>query len=108
MCHLVRDSQGFAGEGAGSPVPPGPRRLRPRVIGATAAVLLGGVALAAWVAPPSAPPSPDVQPTVAAVPATNFVSTPTTIDVQRGVLPVDDDVPTAGAKAAAGECNHAL
>ena len=70
--------------------------------------LLGRIALAAWVAPPSAPPSPDVRPAVAAVPATNFMSTPATVDVQRGVLPVDDDVRPASTRAAAGECDHAL
>lgn len=111
MCHLVRNPQAFAGEEAGASVPPRPHSLRPRWAGAIAAVFLGGVALAAWVAPPSATstlPSPEVKPAVAAAPATSFVATPTAIDVEHGVLPVDDDVPTAGAKAPVGECNHSL
>ncbi|WP_427913004.1 hypothetical protein ACPWT1_20660 [Ramlibacter sp. MMS24-I3-19] len=111
MCHLVREPKAFTGEDAGASVPPRPQGLRPRWAGAIAAVFLGGVALAAWVSPPSAtstPPSPEVKPTVAAVPAGNFVATPTAKDVEHGVLPVDDDVPTAGVKATSGGCHHAM
>lgn len=111
MCHLVRNPQAFAGEDAGASVPPRPQGLRPRWAGAIAAVFLGGFALAAWVAPPSAtstPPSPEVKPAVAAAPVTSFVAMPTAVDVEHGMLPVDDDVPTAGAQSASGGCHHAL
>ena len=107
MCHLVREPKAFAGEGAGDSVPPRPQGLRPRWAGALAAVFLGGVAVAALVAPPSTTPAPDVKPTVAAVPATSFVATPTATDVERGTLPADDGVPDTAMKAG-GDCHHAL
>lgn len=110
MCHLVREPNTIAGDSTGATVPPTSTRLRPRWAGAIAAVFLGGVALAAWVGPPTATskaPEP-VKPAAAATVPAGFVATPTAIDVEHGMLPVDDDVPTAGARAASGGCHHAL
>lgn len=104
MCHLVREPKAFAGDSADASVPPR-QGLRPRWAAAIAAVFLGGVALAAWVAPPSAP-AKDAKP-VAAVPAAASFVAPTATDVERGMLPVDDGVPSASVKAG-GDCHHAL
>ena len=112
MCHLVREPKALAGDSVDASVPPRPQGLRPRWAAAAAAVLVGGVALAAWISPPSAtgktPASEPMKPTVAAVPAAAFVATPTATDAGHGTLPADDDVPTAGASAASGGCHHAL
>ena len=108
MCHLVREPKAFAGEGGDASIPPKPQGLRPRWAAAIAAVFVGGVALAAWVSPPSPTSVPAFKPTVARAPATSFAPTPTATDVERGTLPADDGVPnTAGIKAS-GDCNHEL
>ena len=59
MCYLVRHHQAGAAEDASAPIPPSVARVRPRWAGAAVAALIGGLAVAAIVAPSStsAPPA---------------------------------------------------
>jgi hypothetical protein len=112
MCYLVRHHQAGAAEGGSAPVPPSLDRVRPRWIGAVAAAIIGGVALAAIVAPSStsapmrnsesAVPAPITSNAAAAVPIAAMVET--------GSAPVDDGVPNTSdvAKAGVGQCHHGL
>jgi len=110
MCDLVRDPQSRA-EPAGATPPSDLPRARPRLAGALAMALLGGVALAAYVTPPAAAP----QPAAGATPTTSLpVTTGDAAQVrsdggaQRPVVLPDDEIPSgqASTKAAYGPCHH--
>ena len=108
MCYLIRDRQmGGAAEREHAAVPKGPGRLRPRWIGAIGAALVGGLALAALVEPPTALPllksgAPLAEP-APAVPTSSVVE-------RSSGLPMDDGVPSSSetVKAGSGHCNHDL
>jgi hypothetical protein len=112
MCHLVREQQAGAAERGGATLPPGlDNRLRPRWVGAAAAVLIGGFAVAALVAP--APTSPLLAARESAAPAplaSRTSALPTAGGAEQGALPVDDGVPSSPdvAKAGIGHCHHGL
>ena len=110
MCYLVRQQQ--AGAEHGSTLPPGVvDRIRPRWVGAAAAALVGGLALAAFVAPPSTPPQQEAKPgTVAPVAARTMGAAPTTPVLEQTSTSLDDGVPAASdvAKSGAGNCHHGL
>ena len=111
MCYLVREKQAGAAERGGSTLPPSLDRLRPRLIGAVAAALIGGLAVAAIVAPPSASPLLNAKNSAAPAPlAARVVTVPTTAAVEQGSAPVDDGVPSASdvVKAGMGHCEHDL
>jgi hypothetical protein len=109
MCYLIREHQAGAAERGAATLPPTLDRLRPRWIGAVAAALIGGLAVAAIVAPPSA--SPLSKANDPAAPATIAAkAVPTEAIVGQGSTPVDDGVPgpTDTAKAGLGHCDHDL
>jgi hypothetical protein len=111
MCYLVREQPAGAAERGGATLPPSIDGLRPRWIGAGAAALIGGLALAAFVAPPLAAPPGSARDAVAPAPvATLTVAVPTAGVAERGALPADDGVPTTTdvVKAGAGPCHHGL
>jgi len=107
MCYLIRDKQAGAEHGsASSPEMSG--KLRPRWIGAGAAALAGGLALAALVTP--APLTPPRQ-SAAAVPMTATMgAAPATPVVEQRTSAVDDGVPTTrhDVAKAGGDCHHGL
>ena len=110
MCYLVREQQAGATEGRDATLPPSLGRLRPRWAGAIAAALIGGLAVAALVAPPSTPPLVNTQHSAPAPLASTAVTVPVTPVVDKGSLPVDDGVPSASdvVKAGMGDCHHGL
>jgi hypothetical protein len=110
MCYLIRQTQSEAERGGSTPSP-SLDRLRSRWIGAVAAVLIGGVAVAALVGVPSTPPlsnTKDSAPAVRLAPRTAAV--PTAAVVEQTFAPLDDGVPTASdvVKAGLGHCQHDL
>ncbi|MEO8653270.1 MAG: hypothetical protein ABI409_04035 [Ramlibacter sp.] len=110
MCYLYREQQAGAAQPGGATLPPSLDRLRPRLIGAVAAVLLGGLAVAAIVAPPSASPVLNAKDSGAPAPiAAKATALPMTPVVEQGSVPVDDGVPGDDmAKAGMGHCSHDL
>ena len=111
MCYLFREQQAGAAERGGATLPPSLDRLRPRLIGAVAAALIGGLAVAAIVAPRSASPLLEAKNSAAPAPiAARSVAVPTTTVVEQGSALVDDGVPSASdvAKAGMGHCDHGL
>lgn len=107
MCYLIREQQAGAAERGGAALPPSLERLRSRWIGAVAAALMGGLAVAAIVAPPSA--SPPLEAKASAAPlAAGAVPTPAVVEL--GSTPVDDGVPSAPdvVRAGLGHCDHGL
>jgi len=109
MCHLIRDAQEPAGEPGKSGVPSPGDRLRPRWIGAAAAVLLTGVAVAALLAPqPATSPDHETRTVAAAVPRdADAIATAAASFVEMRPALVDDEIPTAAAdKSAADSCHH--
>ncbi len=110
MCYLVREHRAGAAERGGAALPPGLERLRPRWIGAVGAALVGGLAVAAIVAPPlGSPPAKANDPAAPATFAAKAV--PTQAIAQQGSsTPVDDGVPgaTDRARAGLGHCDHDL
>ena len=112
MCYLVRHHQAGAAEGSSAPQPPSLDRVRPRWIGAVAAALIGGLALAAIVAPSSTSAPVRDRESAAPAPITSSaaVVVPVAAVVEPGSAPVDDGVPTPSdvAKAGMGECHHGL
>jgi hypothetical protein len=108
MCYLVRQHQAEAGRE--SPATPPSFNVRPRWIGAAAATLVGGLALAAFVAPSSAPL---LSAREAAAPAPIVARTtpvPVAAVVEQVSTGVDDGVPTSSdvVKAGTGPCHHDL
>jgi len=111
MCHLIRDAREPAGDPGKSVVPSPGDRLRQRWIGAGAAVLMTGLAVAALLAPPpSSAPENETRTVAAAAPFTaSATATPAASFVQLQPTLVDDDVPSAATnKAAADSCHHGL
>lgn len=109
MCYLVRERQAGMAEPGGATVPPSIDRLRPRWAGAIAAALIGGVAVAALVAP-STPPLSTVKDSARAPLVSSAPAVPTATVVEQGSAPVDDGVPTSSdvVKAGLGHCDHGL
>jgi hypothetical protein len=111
MCYLVREKQAEAAERGGATLPPSLNRLRPRWAGAVAAALIGGLAVAALVAPPSTPPLLNTKDSAPAPLASRAVTVPAAAVVEQGsALPVDDGVPSTSdvVKAGMGHCDHGL
>ena len=111
MCYLVREQSAGAAERGGTTLPVNLDRLRPRWVGAVAAIFIGGLAVAAMVAPPSA--SPLVSANDIAAPAAfaaRVDAMPAAAGVEPGSAPVDDGVPGASnvLKAGIGQCDYGL
>jgi hypothetical protein len=110
MCYLVRQSQAEAERGGTTPSP-SLHSPRPRWIAGIAAALIGGLAVAAFVGPPTTPPLMNAkEPTTLAPVASRTPAVPTTGVVEQSSTPVDDGVPTASdvVKAGIGDCHHGL
>jgi hypothetical protein len=111
MCYLIREQQAGAAERGGATLPPSFQGLRPRWIGAVAAALIGGLAVAALVLPTSTAPLSNTKDSAAPAPlASRAVAVPTAAAVQPGAALVDDGVPTASdiVKAGMGHCENGL
>jgi hypothetical protein len=111
MCYLIREQRAGAALADDTAVPQNVDRLRPRWAGAVAATLIGGLAVAAMVAPPSASPLLSAKESAAPAPlAASAVALPTEAALRQSSTPVDDGVPTAPdtVKAAMGHCSHDL
>jgi hypothetical protein len=111
MCYSLRHSQkAHAGTEAADGAPASePGNLRPRLAGAIAAVLVGGLALAAFVSPQAPPPEVTAKKSAVA-PAVPFelkTLDVVTISSAQRALPADDDVPTSVGKST-GDCHHGL
>lgn len=107
MCYRVHERQTDAQHG-GVAVPPLPDRVRPRWVGVAAAALVGGLAMAALIAP-----SPLLKPDDAGAPArlaAKAGTVPAAPAIERTSLPADDGVPTSTdvVKAGLGDCHHGL
>jgi hypothetical protein len=114
MCYLVRQQQAEAAPG-GSVEPPGFGSVRPRWVGAAAAMLIGGLAVAAALVttPSQAPQVQSAREAGAPLPvATRSTPLPAAAGgVEQTALPMDDGVPgssTEMVKAGAGGCSHGL
>lgn len=109
MCHLVREDlfESQSGREAG-PAPARP--LRPRRAGVVAALLVGGFAVAALLAPSKVSPlsSPVAQHGEAPAALASLQAVPGAAGLERTALPVDDEVPTAPgtAQSGAAPCHH--
>ena len=109
MCYLVRHQQAEAGRA--SPVtPPSFDGLSPRWIGAAAATLIGGLALAAFVAPSSTPLLSAKEPAAPAPITARAAPMPLVPVVEQGSAGADDGVPTSSdvVKAGIGPCHHGM
>ncbi|HWP12093.1 MAG TPA: hypothetical protein VNN06_09750 [Ramlibacter sp.] len=110
MCYLIREHSAGAAERGAAALPPSLERMRPRWIGAVAAALIGGVAVAALVAQPSVSPSLSVKESAppAAALASQAMAEPTAAGPVSA--PVDDGVSSAMevVKAGMGQCEHGL
>lgn len=106
MCYLARHQQAPLEEDAAAKTTQTPS-VRPRWIGAAVAALVGGVALAAFLAPAVPRASADeatAGPQQAAVSAVSAAPV-----AERSSLSPDDGVPTSDvAKAGSGSCHHGL
>ena len=109
MCYGIRAMQAEPGREDASQPSSGLERLRPRVAGAVAAVLVAGFALAALVEKP-APPRATIEKPAATVPAAEKAAVPVNGVVEQTSLGVDDGVPTAlnETKRMGGDCHHGL
>lgn len=109
MCYQLRH-QATPGPAREEGASPGIDRLRPRWIGAAAATLVGGLALAAFVAPsPSSAPTLDTRDNAATTPvAARSAQSPGEAGTMQRSAPVDDGVPTGGEmqKAGIGHCHE--
>ena len=108
MCYLVRQHQAEAGRES-SATPPS-FNVRPRWIGAAAATLVGGLALAAFVAPSSTPLVSAKEAAGPAPIAAKAAPAPMVPVVERTSIGVDDGVPSSAdvVKAGSGPCHHDL
>jgi hypothetical protein len=107
MCYRVHERQTDA-QPSGTIAPPLPDRVRTRWVGVAAATLVGGLAMAALVAP-----SPLLKSDDAGAPArlaAKAGAVPATPVIERTSLPADDGVPTSTdvVKAGLGDCHHGL
>jgi len=112
MCYLVRE-ESFGSEPGREAAPGGPQRARPRLAGVAAALLVGGVAIAALLAPSRVSPLSTVsvqrgamQPAVMARQA----DVPAAGGLERTALPMDDGVPATPepARYGAAPCHHGM
>jgi hypothetical protein len=111
MCYLVREQQDRAAQRGGAALPPSIDRMRPRWAGAVAAALIGGVAVAALVAPSSTSPLLSTRDSAApAALVSSAVAVPTAAVAGQSTAPVDDGVPSASdaVKAGMGHCHEGL
>lgn len=111
MCYLIREHRTGAAEAGDTALPQNLGRMRPRWAGAVAAALIGGLAVAAIVAPPSVSPLLNAKDSAAPAPVDQSTgAVPTASVVRQGSAPVDDGVPTAPdtVKAGMGNCSHEL
>lgn len=111
MCELVREQQARAMETGAATQPPGPARLRPVWAAAVVAALVGGVAVAALVAPqPAAPIVEAKQPAAPAPVVSKVMAAPPATVIEQGSTGLDDGVPgyPSGARAGGGDCHHSL
>ena len=107
MCYLVREHGSEAREGAATP----PVRIKPRWVGAGAATLVAGLAVAALMAPQPTgqmgelPQRADTGPVAA-----EGKVLPAAFGGDKAALPADDGVPTSPTEVvkAAGSCHHGL
>lgn len=108
MCYLARQHHRAPLEDIERTPPSTIPQVRPRWVGAAVATIVGGVALAAFLAPPVPPASADEASTGAPPVIAKDSLTPT---AERLSLPADDGVPAAApevAMAAGRECSHGL
>jgi hypothetical protein len=105
MCHVIRQSQSEAER-------PSQQSTRPRWIAAVGATLIGGLAVAALVAPsPTTPVVNVTEPPAAAAPVASRVpAVPPASFGGQGSGPVDDGVPSAsaGMNRGMGACDHGM
>ena len=109
MCYVARHQQAKPAEGTITP-PKEAGQHRPRWAGAGAAVLVAGLAVAAFLVPPAVPPvSADEAQGVAATVASALTPAPVVEQVSISTT-LDDSVaaPQEGPKAADGACSHDL
>lgn len=109
MCYLARHSQAKPLEGH-IDAPTGAGQDRSRWAGAGAAVLVAGLAFAAFLVPPAVPPvSADEVQAVAETVVSSLTPVPVVEQVSISTT-LDDGTPAPGegAKLAAGACAHGL
>jgi hypothetical protein len=103
MCYLIRERQAAPEERGGATTPPSFDRLRPRWIGAVAAALIGGLAVAALVAPASTSPRLHTKDSAPAAPlAARAVTVPAAPVVEQDSAPGDGVSSASYAKARMG------
>jgi hypothetical protein len=111
MCHLVRE-ESFESEPGREGVPAQPPRLRPRRAGVVAALLVGGFAAAALLAPSRVSPLSTFSTRAGDVHAVlaSRAAAPAAGGLERTALPADDDVPSAPdtARVGAAPCHHGM
>ena len=108
MCYRVREHRAGAAESGDASQPRGLGRLRPRWTGAIAAALMGGLAVAAIVASPSASTLSNAKQSGAPAPlAAKLVAGPTGAGVEHSSAPPAPDDEVARA-AGVGHCDHDL
>lgn len=109
MCYLIRQQQAEAQRGSTTTLETGPHRLRSRWAGAVAATLVGGLALAALVQPPSTPsPIKAIESAAPAPVVARTSAVPAAAVVEQVSAPVDDGVPSAAdvVKAGGRDCDQ--
>jgi hypothetical protein len=110
MCYLIREHQAGAAERDTSNPLPKHERLRPRWVGAAAAALIGGFAVAAIVVPQSTSPLLNEKDSAAPAPLSDKSIASTPAIVERGPALVDDGAANGPdvAKAGTGQCDYGL
>ena len=107
MCYVIRAEQAEPGREGASLPSSGFDRMRPRMAGAVAAMLVAGFAMAALVAP--SPSMKSEQAVAAVLPVAEKVTAPPGTLVEQTSTGMDDGVPTAmDTRRSSGECHHGL
>jgi hypothetical protein len=107
MCYGIRAEQAEPGREGASLPSSGLDRMRPRVAGAVAALLVAGFAMAALVAP--SPTMKTEQPAAAMLPVAGKMTVSPASLVEQTSTGMDDGVPTAmDTKRHEGDCHHGL
>jgi hypothetical protein len=109
MCYGIRAMQAEPEGERGSQPSSGLERLRPRVAGAVAALLVAGFAAAALMEKP-APPQAATEKQSVQTPIAEKIAVPANGVLEQTAAGIDDGVPTAlnETKRASGECHHGL
>ena len=107
MCYLIRQAQSEAERGGTAPVS-GLTPPRRRWAGAIAATMVGGLAVAALVGPPSTAPLSAADPAAAVPVMARTAPAPAGPIVEQSSGTVDDGVPADAVKAGGRECSHSL